>query len=60
MLPAWLFLLLEGYGVSLVAQQVKNPIMQETRVPFLGWEDPVEKGQAPCCSILGLPWWLRQ
>ena len=30
---------------SLVAQLVKNlPIMQETLVQFLGWEDPLEKG----------------
>ena len=29
----------------LVAQLVKNPpAMQETQVPFLGWEDPLEKG----------------
>ena len=32
---------------SLVAQLVKNPpAMQETPVPFLGWEDPLEKGKA--------------
>ena len=31
----------------LVAQLVKNPpAMQETQVPFLGWEDPLEKGKA--------------
>ena len=30
---------------SLVAQLVKNPpVMQETRVQSLGWEDPMEKG----------------
>ena len=30
--------------VSLVAQTVKNlPAMQEILVPFLGWEDPLEK-----------------
>ena len=30
---------------SLVAQQVKNlPVLQETPVPFLGQEDPLEKG----------------
>ena len=29
---------------SLVAQMVKNPpVMQETPVQFLGWEDPLEK-----------------
>ena len=31
-------------GASLRAQLVKNPpAMQETRVQFLGWEDPLEK-----------------
>ena len=45
--------------VSLVAQLVKNPpAMQETPVRFLGQEDPLKKGQATHCSILGLPWWL--
>ena len=30
---------------SLVAQLVKNlPVVQETLVQFLGWEDPLEKG----------------
>ena len=33
--------------------------MQETPVLFLGWEDPLEKGQATHSSILGLPWCLR-
>ena len=32
--------------------------MQETPVRFLGWEDPLEKGQAIHSSILGLPLWL--
>ena len=28
-----------------IAQLVKNqPVMQETLVRFLGWEDPLEKG----------------
>ena len=32
---------------SPVAQLVKNPpVMQETPVRFLGWEDPLEKGMA--------------
>ena len=40
-------------GASLVAQIDKNlPAMQETQVPFLGWEDPLEKGMATCSSIL--------
>ena len=32
--------------------------MQETQVPFLGWEEPLEKGQATHSSVLGLPLWL--
>ena len=33
---------------SLVAQLVKNlPVMQETWVPSLGWEDPLEKEWQP-------------
>ena len=37
-LPWWLW-------ASLVAQLVKNlPVMQETWVQSLGWEDPLEKG----------------
>ena len=45
---------------SLVSQLVKNlPAMQETPVQFLGWEDPLEKGQATHSSILGLPQWFR-
>ena len=40
-------------GASLVAQIEKNlPAMQETQVPFLGWEDPLEKGMVTCSSIL--------
>ena len=32
---------------SLVGQLVKNPpVMQETWVQSLGWEDPLEKGKA--------------
>ena len=45
------------FSASLVAQLVKNPpAMQETVVRFLGWEDPLEKGEAPHSSVLGLPW----
>ena len=41
--------------VSLVAQMAKNlPVMQETPVLFLGWEDPLEKGMANHFSILAL------
>jgi len=38
---------------------VKNlPAMQETRIPSLGWEDPLEKGMATHSSILAwrIPW----
>ena len=32
---------------------VKNlPVKQETQVPSLGWEEPLEKGMATCSSIL--------
>ena len=44
---------------SLVAQMVKNlPAMQETWVPSLGREDPLEKGMAIQSSILAwrIPW----
>ena len=38
---------------SLLAQLVKNPpVMRETRVPSLGWEDILEKGKAAHSSIL--------
>ena len=38
---------------SLVAQTGKNlPVMPETRVPSLGWEDPLEEGLATHSSIL--------
>ena len=41
------------------AQTVKNLLaMQETWVPFLAWEDPLEKGMATQPSILAwkIPW----
>ena len=44
---------------SLVAQLIKNlPAVQETPVRFLGWEDPLEKGNATYSSILAwrIPW----
>ena len=44
---------------SLVAQLVKNlPAMQETWVPSLDWEDPLEKGMATHSGILAwrIPW----
>ena len=46
-------------GASLVAQLVKNPpAMRQTWVRSLGWEDPLEKGQATHSSILAwrIPW----
>ena len=42
-----------------MAQTVKTlPAMQETRVRFLGWEDPLEKEMATHSSILAwrIPW----
>ena len=38
---------------------VKNlPVMQETQVRSLGWEDPLKKGMATHSSILAqrIPW----
>ena len=52
-------LLQSPVGASLVAQMVKNlPAMQETQVPSLGQEDPLEKGMATYSSILAwrIPW----
>ena len=43
----------------LVAQMVKHlPAMQETRLRFLGREDPLEKAMAPDSSTLAwkIPW----
>ena len=45
--------------VSLVAQIVKNlPVMRETWVRSLGWEDVLEKGMATHSSVLSWrnPW----
>ena len=45
--------------VSLVAQLVKNPpVMWETWVPSLGWEDLLKKRKATHSSILAwrIPW----
>ena len=42
-----------------MAELVKNlPTMRETRVQFLGWEDPLEKEKATQSSILAwrIPW----
>ena len=44
---------LKDSWVSLVARTVKNlPAMQETQVPSLGWEAPLEKGMAIHSNIL--------
>ena len=43
----------------LVVQVVKNlPVMHDSQVPFLGWEDPLEKEMATHSSILSwrIPW----
>ena len=48
-----------GYWTSLVAQTVKRlPAMQETRVRFLGREDPLENQMAIHSSTLAwkIPW----
>ena len=48
-----------AYGVSLVAQLVRNPpAIRETWVLSLGWEDPLEKGKATHSSIPAwrIPW----
>ena len=42
-----------------MAQVVKNlPAMQETQVPSLSWEDPLEKRMTTICSVLTweTPW----
>ena len=42
-----------------LAQLIKNlPVMQETRVRSLDWEDPLEKGMATYSSIIvyRIPW----
>ena len=49
-------------GASLVAQTIKSlPVMQETRVRPLGWEDPPEKEMATHSSTLAwkIPWTER-
>ena len=46
-------------GAALIVQLVKNPpAMQETPVPFLGQEDPLEKRKVTLSSILDwrIPW----
>ena len=46
-------------GASLIAQSVKNlPVVQETRVQFLGQEDLLEKEMVTHSSVLAwrIPW----
>ena len=41
------------FCTSLMTQMAKNlPVIQETRVQSLDWEDPLEKGMATLSSIL--------
>ena len=52
-------MLLSLNRASLIAQLVKNlPAMQETWVRSLGWEEPLEKGEATHSSNLAsrIPW----
>ena len=52
---------LHFHFLSLVAQLVKNlPVMQETWVRSLGWEDPLEKEKGTHSRILAwrIPWTL--
>ena len=59
----------EGTGYPLqcswaspMAQLVKNPpVIQETWVQSLGWEDPLEKGKATHSSVLAwrIPWTVQ-
>ena len=49
----WGNIVIQIMRAALVAQLVKNPpAVQETQVPFLGQEDPLEKGKATHSSIL--------
>ena len=46
-------ILQDNTGLSLVAQLIKNrPAVRETRVPSLGWEDPLDKETATRSSVL--------
>ena len=46
---------------SLVAQLMKNlPVMLETWVQSLGWEDPLEKGKATYPIILAWSPWAHK
>ena len=61
MLNWWLIFVstLSVLRASLMAQTIKRlPAMQETRVQFLGWEDPLEKEMAIHSNTLAwkIPW----
>ena len=50
------------FWAFLVAQVVKNPpAMRETWIPYLGWEDPLERREATQSSILvwRIPWTIQ-
>ena len=51
-------MVLIGDKASLIAQLIKNLPAMQTRVRFLGREDPLEKGMATHSSILAwrIPW----
>ena len=54
-----IFFVVYGNKISLVAQTVKClPVVRETWVQSLGWEDLLEKERAPHSSILAwkIPW----
>ena len=55
----YLILYIPHIRASLIAQLAKNlPAVQETWVPSLGWEDPLEKETATHSNILAwrIPW----
>ena len=47
-----------GKGIPGGSVVKKLPVMQETQVQSLGWEDPLEEGAATDSSILAwrIPW----
>ena len=56
---SWSGLYYSKLNVSIVAQMVKNlPVIQETGIWWLGWEDPLEKEMATHFIVLAwkIPW----
>ena len=47
----------QGFPGSLAGKESACEAGEPGLIP--GLEDPLEKGQAPHSSILGIPWWLR-